>query len=706
MFDNINSNLANKLNSKSSLSKRLVLLFFIGFLFLFHHYGYIGHYGFDDMQYAELAHNLLNGEVDFEDHFSFRFTIILFTALSYLIFGVNDFASSIPSILVSCSILIMVYRVVKNELFSVVLIALGLTSFCSWLLTYSDKLMPDIFLTATVMFSFYLFHKYRFVRKGIGPIQYGFLFSFSLMLGFCSKGTVVLIIPWLVYLIISDFRKQKDWTFWISAILSGIVLLTLYFILIYSLTGDAGQRFESIASNAYLNRCSYDSQSIRILLKRIFLELPKLFMREGMIISFLFVLPVFLSNLLQKRNRLNPEHSFIINSSIILLLASNFMSISATSYVPMCLDPRHFLFFIPIAAIAASYSISELLKNRLSFILFVVVSAIVIVFMIFENSDTYWKLYLPILVLMSFFKVLTTLKLKIVLSTLILLICFYPIYELFQYSKKLGYNEQRDLIYKEVLSIKEPSYVISNKVQTRICRYYQEFNPNHPVKFLSYNSFNTDTLNDLPIYLLENEHTRSLMQLEKNDLPFYVRYKSNDDFEIFGDSNLGITFTQLDEIRNPISNAKPIINSLNDFERSYKDWKQDDKFIFTELSKSGKKAYHCPQYSSTYILTLNENIINSLDQALYVEAKVMVWTADKTEASLVISIENETGSYIYETTRINKHIGSYSNWWEVDLNTFVKKSGLQKDSKIKIYLYNPDQNTIYIDDFSISIMSI
>ncbi len=706
MFDNINSNLANKLNSKSSLSKRLVLLFFIGFIFLFHHYGYIGHYGFDDMQYAELAKKILNESVNFEDHFTFRFTIILLTSLSYFIFGVNDFASSLPSILISSSILYMVYRVVKKDSMIILLVALGLTTFCSWFLSYTDKLMPDIYLAASVMFSFYIFHRYRFVKNGNTPLLYGVLFSFSLLLGFCSKGTIVLIIPWLIYLLVSDIKENKDWSFWLSAALSGLGLLALYFIFIYSLTGDAGQRFDSIASNSYLNRCSYDQQSIKILFKRLFLELPKLFMKEGMITAYLFVIPIFISNLFQRKDKLNFEQSYIINTSIVLLLVSNFMSISATSYVPMCLDPRHFLFFIPIAAIAASHSIPKLLKSRLSFILFVVVSVIVIVFMLFENSDNYWKLYLPIMILITLFKLLKVQHFNTFLTLLLLLTSFYPIYELFQYSKNLGYKQQRDLIYKEVLTIKEPSYVISNKVQTRIGRYYQEFNPNHPVKFLSYNSFNTDTLKDLPIYLLENDHTRNLMQLEKNELPFYVRYKSLNDFEIFSNKNLGLTFTHLDKIRNPLTNAKPITNSINDFEKNYKDWKQEYKFISTELSKSGKKAYHCPQYSSTYILTLNENIINSLDQALYVEAKVMVWTADKSEASLVISIENETGSYIYETTGINKHISSYSNWWEVNLNTFVKKYKLQTGSKIKIYLYNPDQNTIYIDDFSVSIMSI
>ena len=89
------------------ITKKQILIFmlFVGVLILYHVFGYIGHYGYDDMQYAKLANDFKNGIIDYSDHFSFRTTLLVLTSLSYSIFGVSDFASSLPAILISILIL-------------------------------------------------------------------------------------------------------------------------------------------------------------------------------------------------------------------------------------------------------------------------------------------------------------------------------------------------------------------------------------------------------------------------------------------------------------------------------------------------------------------------------------------------------------------------------------------------------------------------
>lgn len=96
--------------------------FFAGavfFVILFHFTAYLGHYGFDDILYARLAHDVLHGTVDWSDHFAFRWTTIGFTALSYLVLGVNDVASSIPALAAGIFILYIVHRIVAKEKVSV-----------------------------------------------------------------------------------------------------------------------------------------------------------------------------------------------------------------------------------------------------------------------------------------------------------------------------------------------------------------------------------------------------------------------------------------------------------------------------------------------------------------------------------------------------------------------------------------------------------
>jgi hypothetical protein len=42
---------------KTNLKKYAILILFLTVLALFHKFGYIGHYGYDDLKYAEMAHD-------------------------------------------------------------------------------------------------------------------------------------------------------------------------------------------------------------------------------------------------------------------------------------------------------------------------------------------------------------------------------------------------------------------------------------------------------------------------------------------------------------------------------------------------------------------------------------------------------------------------------------------------------------------------
>ena len=91
----------------------------------------------------------------------------------------------------------------------------------------------------------------------------------ALLFGFLSKGTIVLIIPVLVYYIILDVVFKRDLKFWRYFLISGSVILVFYFFIIWLLTGDFIKRFEAIINNSYVNLCSYDKQPFGILLERI-----------------------------------------------------------------------------------------------------------------------------------------------------------------------------------------------------------------------------------------------------------------------------------------------------------------------------------------------------------------------------------------------------------------------------------------------------
>ena len=126
--------------------------YFIFFCFLasilFHHlFGYIGHYGYDDMEYAHVAARLISGEFDADNHYSFRITLVGLTALSYKLFGINDWASALPALIFSIGTLLLVFQILRNESWPILTIGLALFTFNNWTFFYSDKLMPDVAVT-------------------------------------------------------------------------------------------------------------------------------------------------------------------------------------------------------------------------------------------------------------------------------------------------------------------------------------------------------------------------------------------------------------------------------------------------------------------------------------------------------------------------------------------------------------------------------
>ena len=127
------------MKNKETLTSYSILGGFILFLIVYHVFGYIGHYGVDDMLYARLANDWINGTIDNESHFAFRIPVVVLTGLMYKVFGVNDFASSLPALLFSAGVLFMVFKVLEKKENLVIATGLGLSLLSDWFIFYTDK---------------------------------------------------------------------------------------------------------------------------------------------------------------------------------------------------------------------------------------------------------------------------------------------------------------------------------------------------------------------------------------------------------------------------------------------------------------------------------------------------------------------------------------------------------------------------------------
>lgn len=685
-------------------TKPAILSGAILFIIFFHIFGYIGHYGYDDLHYAEIAHNLLNGKIDFGDHYVFRVPIIFMTALSYSLFGISDFSSALPSILVSTLILIIVFQVLKKKNVITLILGLSLTILSNPFLSYSDKLMPDIYIVLAIMISLFILHYYNYQTDQSKPFKYGLLFSISLLLGFTTKGTIVLITPLLVFLLVSDLIHKKNTKFWIYSITTGIALLVLYFVFIGVLTGDFLQRFKAISSNSYLNLCSYDQQSTIILLRRIGYKFFQLILNSSLITAFLFLFAYLLAKRSFKVFDLSTSFSFWFSSAIILLFSANFMSISATSYSPMCLDYRHYLYLIPIAAIPASEIIFQFIhekKYKISIALIFIVTSI-ISFIVYKN--VLWGLYLPLTVIILVY--IFTPKLKwikqLTFITIILTLSIKPLF-LINYGNQLNYRGQRSIFEKVILSQKANTLIISDDVQKRLGEYYTLGKNYDHLEFVNYDEYLYDSTDNRQIILYKNWYTNYLTGAKERDLPYYARSISPKNDLLYEDKSLNIKIYRLNQIIIPEINGKIHYQIINGFEKANNYWNQSKKD--ETIKFEGNYSNLFKEYSASFTYPL-DSIDMDPNSKLFIQCKLQINYPDKAETLLVVSVENNGKSLFWSGKPITNFIKAYTKWWPAKHTYIIDKKDIKNNSILKIYIWNKDKKQANIDNFEIKLIEL
>ena len=687
--------------------KYLILLLHLGVLLAYHQFGYLGHYGFDDLHYAQLAHDLNHGILDFGNHYTYRISIIGLTALSYRLFGISDFASALPPLLVSTAILYMVFALLKNKSWTTLLAGLSLTTFSNWYLFYSDKLMPDIYVAFAVMAALFVLQKYKYESPKTRPAGYALLFALALMFGFISKGTILLIAPLLFYLLAVDLVYRRDLRFWAYSAAFGAILLAAYFSSIWLLTGDFAKRFEAIVDNSYLNLCSYDKQPLKFLFKRISFQFFNLTVYDGLFTGYVFVLAYLLRHRVKDYFRFETPFSFFLVSSVVLFLSANFMSTSLSAYTPMCLDPRHYLFLIPVVAIPASIILTEFQEEKkYTFpVLFLLVAIAWLSF--FLRGNAFYQLFLPLVFWgLGYFLLKRNPGFHRTFLLLFPLILAIKPFHSMKYAWRVRYQAQKEVVFDQILNRKEDCYILTNEVQKRLGEYYSGFEENGKT-FLSYGKFDPDTLHDRKILLLTNGYTRYLSNTSRQDLPLYARQIDPANPLIFEDADLGISIYEMNKLFIPERAGRVILHSSNGFEQAVENWTQNDDLLTKAPHHGGERSIGVEEFSSTFTYPLDSLPVDQ-PKSYVISGRVYCNFPDQAHATtLVVSVEKDGEVYIWKDFSVDKYIKAYSNWWVVPFSTdVIRGEELKEGSTLKVYLWNPRKKAAFIDDFEVSILEL
>jgi len=691
---------------ETRLKAPAILLIFIIIVVLYHIFGYTGHFGYDDLHYARLASDLLHGRVDFEDHYAYRLPVILFTSFFYLVFGISDLASSLPAILITMAILVIVFFILRDRGPITIIAGLSLVTMSHWFLFYSDKLMPDIYVALSVVSALAIIDHYKYRSDKSRTFLHAFLLAFSLLFGFLAKGTIVLMLPLMIYLVVTDLVRRRELRFWLYSMVTGIAMLAIYLLILWMFTGSMMKRFDAISSNSYLNLCSYDQQSTGILMKRIFAGFFELSIYQSLATGFIFIVAFLFQRKGTDCFKLNDSFSFFLVSALILFLSSSFMTISIHAYAPMCLDPRHYLFLVPLASIPASGIIADYIRTKKAAIQIICVLVAVTVISFFLPGGTWWKLYLPLLILFTSYLFTgggtKDRYLFLILFAAILLLI--PL-DMIRYAAGVKYRNQREIVKEQVLEKNPGCIIITDVVQKHLLSYYSQFNAEQIQRFFSFDEFSSsNTLPGKKLMLL-NRYTIYLSGMAENDLPWYARNISPENSIVFSSNDPDLKLYEMWEFNRFDRADNELFTTFNGFENRVPYWNQEDQDLSDEISYAGSRSNRLDRFSSTFDYPLDSIHFRGL-QTLVIQCDLVCYALDVTDTKLIVSLEDNTGTYLWKALEINRYMKAYSHWWPLSFDVTIDPAGIRYESRLKVYLWKNEGPDVYVDDFRISMYGV
>ncbi len=373
--------------------KKLILAGFVAALFIHLVFVFANFYNNDDINYARYAAGIVNNGISFSpaaDHYQLRWTTIYTSALFFKLFGINSFASTLCSFIsiVLCGVLLK--KIMKAYKPVVYLLSLLLFFFAHSILFYMHRLLPDPAMCLAVLWMYTAYRSYYL--HGQRPVSYGLQFSFALLLAVLTKETIIIALPLFVLFFLLDVFQKKHLQFWLYATVASIILITLYLLLFKITTGSFFYRYNVLQSHNYFTECSFDKLPFIYTVQRIGYQLWHAMLLNG---DLLLLLPALAALFYTKKIKAYATVENIdARSFVVLLCAANFMTISFTAYIPLCHDPRHFLFLFPFAAIIAGPMLLAYYKAPGKFLLLPLFLAIATAFIFYLHGGTTKYLYL------------------------------------------------------------------------------------------------------------------------------------------------------------------------------------------------------------------------------------------------------------------------------------------------------------------------
>ncbi len=317
----------------------------------------------DSLAYSKAANDLNNAKGINPDSaltLSTRIGIIYATALSYRIFGINDFSSVLFPIITSLAGIILIFyfgKLLFNE--KAGLLAACLLSFFPLDVAYSTQLLSDLPSAFFMSLGVYVF-LYAELKKSRGYGLSCLLSGILIGIGYMIRESALLIALFFIAYLICKKKLKREY---FLVPLGVIIIFALESLVFLSLTGDLLFRFH--ASQGYLSEASASYNYFgRLDFPMGLFHYPWLFATNTLI--SLFYIPIFIAIaylVIYKRKEFSKENTIILLWLIPLLLYLSFGSSSLSQYIPFrAVDRYTSIFTIPAILLLAVFMAEYLSK--------------------------------------------------------------------------------------------------------------------------------------------------------------------------------------------------------------------------------------------------------------------------------------------------------------------------------------------------------
>ena len=487
--------------------RTLIFLFFLSFIIIHHCFVFLGFYGNDDVNYARYAAMAAHGEklsLLTADHFELRWVAIYTTAFFYRLFGINEFTTAAFGSIALALTGYYIKKIMRQTPLWTYILALILFFLNYRIIFNTHRLLPD---SGVCLFIFGAYYYYLRALEGGRSLSNAAVSAVFVFLAIITKETIVLSIPLFIFLCARDISRKQMFTFWKAAIGLLSALIFAYLLLFKINTGEWLYRYTLLQANVYDSACNFAGLPFSETVKRIGYYLWEAFLRNGDLLYLIFGLCGFFY-----RNKVMPSKAAreIALAFFILLLSSNFMSISFTSYTPLCHDTRHYLFLFPFAAISGGWMLAAYIAEPRKYLPVLILPwlATVILFGIGGGAIKFLYLLVGLLLLIPVFSrsIINPGTLKGVFAVMLAgCMALRPLYDL--YHNEFSYYYDHKKLVKEIFSRSRQSAIIftGDDLTAAMSEYFLKYNsPSLAFK----NLYATDSLSYIPanhIYLLVNQ---------------------------------------------------------------------------------------------------------------------------------------------------------------------------------------------------------